>query len=55
MLILDVGIKSATQRQRIKFSKFKNLKIIDKDFQDQGILLVSVFNLKHHIAVIMKR
>ncbi len=52
MLILDVGLKSAMQRQRIKFSEFKNLKIIDKNFSDPGLLLISGFNLKQGISTI---
>ena len=50
MLILDVGLKPAMQRQRIEFSEFDNLEFIDADFKDQGLLLVSGFNLEHGIS-----
>jgi hypothetical protein len=52
MLILNVGLKSAMQPQRIGFSDFENLKIIDDNFRDQGVLLVSGFNLEHGISCV---
>lgn len=52
MLLLDVGLKSAMQPQRIQFSEFNNLKVIDKKFSDQGLLLVSGFSLEHGISSI---
>jgi len=52
MLLLDVGLNSAMQPQRIKFSEFKNLKVIDKDFVDPGLLLVSGFSLENGISSI---
>ena len=52
MLLLDVGLKSTLQPQRIQFSEFKNLKIVDKEFSDQGLLLVSGFSLEHEISTV---
>ncbi len=52
MLLLDVGLKSAMQPQRIKFSEFKNLQVTDPDFTDPGLLLVSGFSLEHDISTV---
>ncbi len=52
MLLFDVGLRAAMQRQRIEFSKFNNFQITDKSFKDNGLLLVSGFNLEHGISTI---
>lgn len=52
ILLLDVGLKSAMQPQRIPFSDFKNLEVIDKDFKDPGLLLVSSFSPENGITTV---
>jgi len=52
MLLFNVGLNSAMQPQRIQFSEFRNLKVIDKDFTDPGLLLVSGFSLENGISSI---
>ena len=50
--LVTAGLKTAMQPQRIQFSAFDNLKVIDSSFSEQGLLLVSGFSLEYDISTI---
>lgn len=50
--LLKSGLTAAMQPQRIPFAEFKNLKVIDSNFSDKGLLLVSSYSLEQNMATI---